>query len=231
MDESARSPRGGAGRKRASQLRVLGIDPGSRFCGFGVVEDRGGARVLHLAHGVLVLDEALPIEARLSLLFDGLQGLVEEHRPEVVAIEDIFHATNPRSALVLGAARGVALLVAARSGARVRSFPPSTVKQAVTGSGRAEKAQVGRMVDALLGIRVVGRVDASDALAVALCGVLRSRVPAASAGAPKGRETANAALQRLIAEAKGGKTGGRGGRGAGHGPPRRRAASRGKGAG
>ena len=208
-------------------LRVLGIDPGSRFCGFGVVEDKGGARVLHLAHGVLVLDEALPIESRLCLLFDGLRALVALHRPEVVAIEDIFHAQNTRSALVLGEARGVALLVAAQAGATVHSFPPSTVKQAVTGSGRAEKAQVGRMVDALLGIRVTGRADASDALAVALCGVLRSRRPAVSVAAGSGRETANATLQRLIAEAKSGKGGAQG---RGFGPARRRAA-RGKGQG
>ena len=187
--------------------------------------------MLHLAHGVLVLSEALPIETRLCLLFDALRALVAEHRPQVVAIEDIFHAQNARSALVLGQARGVALLVAAQAGATVRSFPPAMVKQAVTGSGRADKLQVGRMVDALLGIRVVGRADASDALAVALCGVLRSRVPAANPGEPKGRETSNAALQRLIAEAKGSKAGLGSPRRSGFGPSRRRDAARGKGAG
>ena len=188
--------------------------------------------MLHRAHGVLVLDEALPIEARLCLLFDGLRALVAEHRPEVVAIEDIFYAANARTALVLGEARGVVLLVAAQAGAQVRSFPPATVKQSVTGSGRAEKVQVGRMVEALLGIRVVGRIDASDALAVALCGVLRSRVPAKGAGAPRGRETSNAALQQLINDARGSKASKAGGGGPrGFGPARRRPATRGKGAG
>lgn len=158
-------------------MRVLGIDPGSRFCGFGVVEDDGGTRVRHLAHGVLALGEAQPIEARLRLLHEGLVRELTAHRPDVVAVEDVFHARNARSALVLGEARGVALLAAAQSGARVRSFAPSVIKQAVTGTGRAEKDQVGRMVAVLLGIVVQGRFDASDALAAAICGVLRARDP------------------------------------------------------
>jgi len=149
-------------------VRVLGIDPGSRYCGFGVVEDAGGTRVRHLAHGVLVLGADRPIEDRLCALHEAL---------EVVAIEEVFHAKNSRSALILGHARGVALLAAAQSGARVRSFPASVIKQAVTGTGRAEKEQVGRMVAMLLGIALVGRLDASDALAAAICGVLRGRVP------------------------------------------------------
>src|SRR5205814_5303925 len=114
------------------------------------------------------------IEARLRLLHEGLQRELLAHRPDVVAIEDIFHAHNARSALVLGQARGVALLAAAQSGARVRSFPPSVIKQAVTGTGRAEKEQVGRMVAVLLGITVEGSFDASDALAAAICGLLRA---------------------------------------------------------
>ena len=158
-------------------MRVLGIDPGSRYCGFGVVEDAGGTRVRHLAHGVLSLGEERPIEERLRLLHEGLVRELSMHRPDVVAIEDVFHARNARSALVLGQARGVALLAAAQSGARVRSFPPSTIKQAVTGSGRAEKAQVGRMVAVLLGVSFTGRLDATDALATAICGILRAHDP------------------------------------------------------
>lgn len=131
----------------------------------------------HLDHGVLVLGEGTPIEERLSRLHEGLARTLKEHRPAIVAIEDIFHAQHARSALVLGQARGVALLAAAQSGARVRSFAPSVVKQAVTGSGRAEKEQVSRMVAVLLGITIVGRADASDALAVAICGLLRAREP------------------------------------------------------
>ena len=157
-------------------LRVLGIDPGSRYCGFGVVED-GGARMRHLEHGVLSLGEERPIEERLSRLHDGLSRALRQHRPDLVAIEDVFHAHNSRSALVLGQARGVALLAAAQSGAQVRSFAPSVIKQAVTGTGRAEKDQVGRMVAVLLGITIEGRADASDALAAAICGLLRAREP------------------------------------------------------
>lgn len=156
-------------------MKVLGIDPGSRFCGFGVVEDAGGARMRHLGHGVVRLDADGAIEARLCELHEALRRELLDHRPDVVAIEDVFHAKNARSALVLGQARGVALLAAAQAGARVRSFPASIIKLAVTGSGRAEKTQVGRMVEVLLGIKIVGRADASDALAAAICGVLRAR--------------------------------------------------------
>lgn len=128
----------------------------------------------HLEHGVLALGEGAPIEDRLSRLHAGLTRALREHKPDVVAIEDIFHAQHARSALTLGQARGVALLAAAQSGARVRSFAPSVIKQAVTGTGRAEKEQVGRMVAVLLGITIEGRADASDALAAAICGLLRA---------------------------------------------------------
>ena len=141
----------------------------------------------HLAHGVLSLGEEKPIEERLRILHDGLVRELSLHRPDVVAIEDVFHARNARSALVLGQARGVALLAAAQSGASVRSFPPSTIKQAVTGSGRAEKEQVGRMVAVLLGVSFSGRLDATDALAVAICGILRAHDPQQVLGkAPRG---------------------------------------------
>jgi len=179
-------------------VRVLGIDPGSRFTGFGVVEEQGSARVRHLAHGVLALGESGPIEARLRLLHEGLMRELSEHRPDVVAIEDVFHARNARSALVLGQARGVALHQH-QAGATVRSFSPSVIKQAVTGTGRAEKEQVGRMVAVLLGITVKGRFDASDALAAAICGLLRARDPAASLAGPRRRGDWRAALARRYA--------------------------------
>jgi crossover junction endodeoxyribonuclease RuvC len=178
-------------------VRVFGIDPGSRYCGFGVVEDAGGTRVRHLAHGVLTIGNAGAIEERLRALHDGLSRELLCHRPEIVAIEDVFHARNARSALVLGEARGVALLAAAQAGVRIRSFAPSVIKQAVTGTGRAEKEQVGRMVSVLLGIRVEGKLDASDALAAAICGVLRARDPQASA--PR-RGDWRAALARRFAK-------------------------------
>ncbi len=158
---------------------ALGIDPGSRYCGFGVVEDAGGTRVRHVDHGVLAVGEEGPVEARLAALYAALAQALAVHRPQMVAIEDVFYARNARSALILGQARGVALLAAAQAGAQVRSFAPSIIKQAVTGTGRAEKDQVGRMVCALLGIAMRGRMDASDALAAAICGLLRAREPSA----------------------------------------------------
>jgi crossover junction endodeoxyribonuclease RuvC len=169
-----------------SCMRVLGIDPGSRYCGFGIVEDAGGTRVRHLAHGVLSLGEERPIEDRLRDLHAGLAREIAAHRPDVVAVEDVFHAKNARSALVLGQARGVAILAAAQAGAKIRSFSPSVIKMAVTGSGRAEKEQVGRMVSVLLGIALTGRLDASDALAAAICGVLRQHAPETARARPRG---------------------------------------------
>src|SRR4051812_16139549 len=128
------------------------------------------------------MGEGGAVEERLRLLHEGLFRELQRHRPELVAVEDVFHARNARSALVLGQARGVALLAAAQSGAKVKSFAPAVIKQAVTGTGRAEKDQVARMVCALLGIDVGGRADATDALAAALCGILRARDPAQLAG-------------------------------------------------
>jgi len=179
-------------------VRVFGIDPGSRFCGFGVVEDAGATRVHHVAHGVLAVGEAGSIGARLCALHDGLFRELVRHRPELVAVEDVFYARNARSALVLGQARGVALLAAAQAGIEVRSFAPSVIKQAVTGTGRAEKDQVGRMVAVVLGIPLQGRLDASDALAAAICGILRAREPEVSP--PRRRGDWRAALARRFAK-------------------------------
>ena len=132
-------------------MRVLGIDPGSRHCGFGVVEGEAG-KLRHIAHGVLSLSEG-SIEVRLLELHEGLARAIQTHRPELVAVEDVF-SRHARSALVLGQARGVALLAAAQARLEVRSFPPAAIKQLVTGSGKAEKEQVGRMVAMLLGVRI-----------------------------------------------------------------------------
>src|SRR5207249_1136386 len=108
--------------------------------------DAGGTSVRHLAHGVLEVGAGGAIEDRLCALHEGLSRELLLHRPQIVALEDVFHAKNARSALVLGQARGVAILAAAQARVPVRSFAPSVIKQAVTGTGRAEKEQVGRMV-------------------------------------------------------------------------------------
>ena len=184
-------------------MRVLGIDPGSRHCGFGVVEGEAG-KLRHIAHGVLSLSEG-SIEVRLLELHEGLARAIQTHRPELVAVEDVF-SRHARSALVLGQARGVALLAAAQARLEVRSFPPAAIKQLVTGSGKAEKEQVGRMVAMLLGVRIEGRADASDALAAAICGVLRAKeiaeVPApaqvARAGSASAAGSARAAQAAAV---------------------------------
>lgn len=163
-------------------MRVLGIDPGSRHCGFGVVEGHAG-QLRYVAHGVLSMAANGTVESRLLELHLGLTAAIEAHRPELVAVEDIF-SLHAKSALVLGQARGVALLAAAQAKLEVRAFPPAAIKQLVTGSGRAEKEQVGRMVAMLLGVRIEGRADATDALAAAICGVLRSGVATAMASRP-----------------------------------------------
>ena len=139
----------------------------------------------HVDHGVLAVGKDGPVEVRLAALHAGLLQALDRHRPQIVAIEEVFHARNSRSALVLGQARGVALLAAVQAGAQVRSFAPSMIKQAVTGTGRAEKDQVGRMVCVLLGIAVRERMDATDALAAAICGLLRARVPVPSSEAAR----------------------------------------------
>ncbi len=154
-------------------MRVFGIDPGSHFCGWGVVEENGRGGLRHVESGVIRLGAKEPLEQRLVTLFERLTEFLKQQQPSIVAVEDVFHHHNARAALVLGHARGVALLAAARAGVTVRAFSPATIKQSVTGSGRAEKAQVGRMVSMLLGVRDFERADVSDALAAAICGALR----------------------------------------------------------
>jgi crossover junction endodeoxyribonuclease RuvC len=152
----------------------------------------------YVDHGVLAVGEEGPVEMRLAALHLGLAQALDRNRPQMVAIEEVFHARNSRSALVLGQARGVALLAAAQAGAQVRSFAPSMIKQAVTGTGRAEKEQVGRMVCVLLGIAVRERMDATDALATAICGLLRAREPVAACEDERPPRDWRAALGRRL---------------------------------
>lgn len=148
-------------------MRILGLDPGSRVCGYGVIEARGGE--LHYREcGVLVAPEGWPMERRLGEIARGLREVIGELAPEVVAVEDVFTHQNPRSALALAHARGMALAVIGLCGLPVCSYPPATVKKAVVGSGRADKGQVARMVQALIGLKSLPRADATDALAVAI---------------------------------------------------------------
>ena len=158
-------------------MRVLGIDPGSRYLGFGVVERRG-QKFTHVGHGVVRADPRAPLALRLSQIFVGLREAVLRYAPDVVAVEGVFHHKNARSALILGHARGVALLIAAQSGLAVHEYAPARVKRAVGANGNAGKQAVARMVTTLLQISPGNeRSDAFDALAVALCHLGREGVP------------------------------------------------------
>jgi len=146
---------------------VLGIDPGSRKTGWGVVRHRAGKSET-VALGTIALGEKPPLPERLVALADALDAILREHRPEACAVERIFHARNARSALVLGHARGVVLCQIARAGVHLFEYTPTQVKQAVVGTGGASKTQVARMVRMLLGHAAAIEENAADALALAL---------------------------------------------------------------
>ena len=149
--------------------RILGIDPGSRAAGYGVIDCRGQrARVVD--HGVIRVPADLPLPRRLILLHRELAAIVDRHRPDEVAIEEVFSAHNVRSALVLGQARGV-LMLAAADRCEVFEYSARAVKKAVVGYGQADNKQVGQMITTLLGLPKVPPQDAADALAIALCHV------------------------------------------------------------
>jgi crossover junction endodeoxyribonuclease RuvC len=159
---------------------VLGIDPGSRRCGYGVVS-RSGGRLELLESGVLE-PGTLPMAQRLARILEGLAEVISRARPAEVSVEQVFAGASARSALVLGQARGVALAAAARAGLPVFEYAPAEVKAAFTGSGRATKEQMLRTARMLLGA-AGGLADEADAIAVAVCHLARraGRLVAASA--------------------------------------------------
>lgn len=165
---------------------VLGVDPGSRCAGWAAVEARG-SRLLHRGHGVIRLNPQQPLEARLEVLFDRMEAICREVRPERVVVESLFQHKNARSALVLGHARGVVLLAASRTGSTLRQLSPAEIKKAVTGRGRADKHQVQQMVVSMLGLREVPPTDAADALAIAVAGTVQHRFAELVAEAGGGR--------------------------------------------
>ena len=159
---------------------TLGIDPGSRRTGWGVVHLEGSsARAVD--YGVIRLSERLPLAERLHRIYDELAEILRIVGPPRVFLESIFHHKNAQSALVLGHARGVAILAAACAGAEVGEISPAEVKRAVTGHGRADKHQVQQMVKILLGLSAPAAADASDALAVAFAGAVVAKSPLAAA--------------------------------------------------
>lgn len=158
-------PVNGSVRER---LRILGIDPGSHATGYGVIE-RDGSELRWVAHGVLRPGREKSLAARLAALSGELAAVIEQHLPDVASVEEVFVSASPRSALVLGQARGVALAALGGAAVPVVEYAPSRIKQTVSGSGRAAKAQVQRMVKRLLALQRTPPTDAADALAAAIC--------------------------------------------------------------
>ena len=148
--------------------RLLGIDPGLRFTGWGVIESDGN-RLRHVADGVIATDSATSVPERLKVLHDALAALLADLRPDEAAVEETYVNRNGSATLKLGYARGVALLAPALVGVPVTEYAAKSVKLAVVGTGGAEKAQVQMMVRRLLPGAVIRRADAADALAVAIC--------------------------------------------------------------
>ena len=151
-------------------MRVLGVDCGGEYTGYGVVEQNEGGCLHHLCSGAIQLLSREPLEIRLKKISEGLTEIILGYTPEEVAIEDVFYAVNVKSALKLGHVRGVAMLVAAQAGLRVIAYSPLSIKSAVVGYGKAEKSQVQIMVARLLELPAPPESpDAADALAIAIC--------------------------------------------------------------
>lgn len=149
-------------------MRVLGIDPGLRFTGWGVLEAEGN-RLRHVADGVIATDSALSVPLRLCALHQGLAGLLRDFAPDEAAVEETYVNRNGDATLKLGYARGICLLVPAQAQVPVFEYAAKSVKLAVVGNGNAEKPQVADMVRRLLPAARLARLDAADALAVAIC--------------------------------------------------------------
>jgi crossover junction endodeoxyribonuclease RuvC len=159
-------------------MRLLGLDPGLRRTGWGVIEVDGN-RLSHVANGIVAADHKAPLAQRLAALYDGVASVIEAHSPDEAAIEEGFVNRNPASSLKLGLARGVVLLAPARAGIGVTEYAANRVKKTVVGAGHAQKQQIGAMVAILLpGCDPAGE-DAADALAVAICHAQHRSAPAA----------------------------------------------------
>ena len=151
-------------------MRTLGIDCGTEFTGYGVVEHDPEGTLKCLSCGVIKLSSTQPLPLRLAEVFEALNALIQEYSPNDVAIEDIFYAVNVKSVLKLGQVRGVAMLAASSAGLEVAEYAPLAIKSAVVGYGRAEKQQVQQMVTRLLKLGDIPQSpDAADALAIAIC--------------------------------------------------------------
>ncbi len=163
-------------------IRTIGVDPGSRFTGFAIVEG-DGYRLKHIHHGTVKLPSSRPLAERLKIIFEQLKDSIGTYEPQFMAVEEVFFAKNVKSALTLGQARGAVILAGICSGLSIHEYSALRIKQSVAGYGRAAKEQVAGMVQRLLRIDAVLEPDAADALAVAVCHIstwssnLRWKVP------------------------------------------------------
>jgi len=148
-------------------MRILGIDPGSRFTGYGIIQVDGDQAAI-VRHGVIKAGSG-DFPERLGIIFTAIRDLIEEHRPDQAAVETVFLSRNPGSALKLGQARGAAICAIISKGLPVSEYSPRLIKQAIVGRGGADKVQVQHMVSVLLKLTESPAEDAADALAVALC--------------------------------------------------------------
>ena len=169
-------------------MRVMGIDPGLTRCGFGIIDGTSTGKATVVGVGVFRSDAAAPIEQRLLDIDTSISALFEEFSPDAVAVERVFAQANVRTVMGTAQVSGLAIVQASRRGLPVRTYTPSEVKAAITGSGRADKAQVGVMVTRILGLDAAPKpADAADALAIAIChlwrGAAQDRLAAAVAAA------------------------------------------------
>jgi crossover junction endodeoxyribonuclease RuvC len=149
-------------------MRVLGIDPGSRITGYGII-DQDGNRLVHVDNGAIVTGSTDDFSLRLQRIYRGVAEVIASYRPDALAVEQVFFAKNVQSALKLGQARGAAIVAGVNVGLPIHEYTAMQVKLSVVGHGHATKEQVQRMVKALLNLPEVAQADASDALAVAVC--------------------------------------------------------------
>ena len=154
--------------KGDTHMRMIGVDPGLRNMGWGVIERREGGRLIHVASGS-VHTKSGDLAPRLSALFQGLCAILAEHRPGVAAVEKTFVNRDPAGALKLGHARAIAMLAPAEAGLNVHEYAPNEVKKTVVGVGHADKEQIAHMVKLLLPGAAPKTADAADALAIAIC--------------------------------------------------------------
>jgi crossover junction endodeoxyribonuclease RuvC len=172
---------------RTQAIRIIGIDPGLRRTGWGVV-DADGAHLAYIASGLITSDSENDLAYRLRELYEGLCGVIANFAPQEAAVEETFVNKDARSTLKLGQARGMALLAPAQRGLRVAEYPPNVIKKTVTGTGHGEKRQVAAMIGFLLPKAKFESADEADALAIAICHASHRATARAIAGRMRRRE-------------------------------------------